>query len=167
MLPPPPAPVPKDYETLAAIMDASTQELGNVRFADADFPEEDEGDDEDYEPGNVASEDGAESDDDDDDEKDEDEDSEEQDDDLAKAESAVARAMAALRSLNAKELAEVAQAWSTRPPPGCVGEVFACTACIIAGIMPTIEHKILVLLFEGVQAMLNLNNFSGVLRQRQ
>ena len=99
----------------------------------------DEGDDEDYEPGNVASEDGAESNDDDDDEKDEDEDSEEQDDDLAKAESAVARVMAALESITAKEIAELKG--STARLPECVTEVFACTACIMAGIMPTIGHK--------------------------
>ena len=59
-------------------------------------------------------------------------------DDVAKAESAVARAMAALESLNGKLIGEL---WGMNTPPAGVGEVFACTACIIAGIMPSIEHK--------------------------
>jgi dynein heavy chain len=59
-------------------------------------------------------------------------------DDLAKAEPAVAKAMAALDTLDAKQIGECK---GMNTAPAGVGEVFACTACIMAGIMPSIEHK--------------------------
>jgi dynein heavy chain len=59
-------------------------------------------------------------------------------DDLAKAKPAVEKALAALDTIKDKEISEVKGGASV---PDGVLFVFACTACILAGILPTIQHK--------------------------